>query len=197
MDDFETLLKTIEDLLGFMCSNFKRNYIERRVQSRMNALHITDFKNYNRYLLREPAELEPLRNALTINVTKFFRDKEVFEKLKSDVIPSLLKKRSRLHIWSAGCSSGEEAYTLAILLYEIMRLNSSVSCVIYATDIDRETLARAKEGIYSGSALENVGDSRLKRHFIERDEGIYEIKPHIKNLVKFQIHDLSSSLASF
>ena len=84
----------------------------------MNALNIQNYGVYKRLILTNTGEQEKLRNALTINVTKFFRDPEIFETVKRDIIPEILKKKQKIRIWSAGCSSGEEPYTYAIILYE-------------------------------------------------------------------------------
>jgi chemotaxis protein methyltransferase CheR len=156
----------------------------------MHALNIQDYGVYKRLILANPEEQEKLRNALTINVTKFFRDPEIFETVKRDVFPEILKKKQRIRIWSAGCSSGEEPYTYAIILYELGLVNKSLDGKIYATDIDLEILKRAKEGVYEKAALVNMNEYQIRRYFTARPDGKYEIKPHIKEKVQFQYHDL-------
>ena len=93
-------------------------------------------------------------------------------------------------MWSAGCSSGEEPYSYAIVLYEIGLTNPSMDAMIYATDIDYEILKRAKEGVYERPALDNMNEMQIKKHFTLRPDGKYEIKPHIREKVRFQYHDL-------
>jgi len=190
MDDFHTLTATIERLLQIRCENYKEDYIKRRLSSRMNAVRIKEYLEYNRFLLTNQEEQEKLRNALTINVTKFFRDKEVFELVKRELIPEILKKKQRIRIWSAGCSSGEEPYSYAIILYEIGLTHPSIDGLIYATDIDYEILKRAKEGVYERPALDNMTELQIKKYFTLRPDGKYEIKPHIREKVRFQYHDL-------
>jgi chemotaxis protein methyltransferase CheR len=190
IDDFYILTGTIEKILHIQCGSYKEDYIKRRVSSRMNAVNITDYWEYNRYLIANPNEQELLKNALTINVTKFFRDPEVFEAIRREILPNILKNKERIRIWSAGCSSGEEPYSLAIILYEIGILRPSIDAFIYATDIDREILKRAKEGVYEKSSLENLTEHQLRKHFIERPDGKYEVRPHIKEKVRFHHHDL-------
>jgi chemotaxis protein methyltransferase CheR len=190
MDDFHSLTATIEKILNIRCGNYKEDYIKRRLSSRMNAVNIQDYREYNRYIVANPEEQERLRNALTINVTKFFRDPEVFDTIKREIIPAIIKKKQRIRIWSAGCSSGEEPYSLAIILYEAGILNPALDAFIYATDIDPEILKRAKEGIYDRSSLENINELQVRRHFIERPDGKYEVKPHIREKVRFLHHDL-------
>lgn len=190
MDDFHTLTAAIEKILNIRCCNYKEDYIKRRLSSRMNAVNIQDYREYNRYLVSNPEEHERLRNALTINVTKFFRDPEVFETIKKEILPEIIKKKQRVRIWSAGCSSGEEPYSLAIILHEAGILHPSLDAFIYATDIDQEILKHAKEGIYEKSSLENIKEIQVRKHFIERPDGKYEIRPHIKEKVRFLYHDL-------
>jgi chemotaxis protein methyltransferase CheR len=156
----------------------------------MNSVNIKEYLAYNKYLLATPAEQEKLRNALTINVTKFFRDKEVFETVKRELIPEILKKKQRFRMWSAGCSSGEEPYSYAIVLYEIGLTNPAMDALIYATDIDYEILKRAKEGVYERPALDNMSELQIRKHFTLRPDGKYEVKPHIREKVRFQYHDL-------
>ncbi|HVP94025.1 MAG TPA: protein-glutamate O-methyltransferase CheR [Methanoregulaceae archaeon] len=190
MDEFRALTDTIEHLLHIKCSNYKEDYIKRRLASRMNVLNIQSYSIYKRFILTNNEEQEKLRNALTINVTKFFRDPEIFETIKRDVFPEILKKKQKIRIWSAGCSSGEEPYTYAIILYELGLINKSIDGKIYATDIDLEILKRAKEGVYEKGALVNMNENQIRRYFIARPDGKFEIKPQIKEKVQFQYHDL-------
>jgi len=190
MDEFRTLTANIEKLLHIQCGNYKEDYIKRRLASRMNAVNIKEYGAYNRFMLANTEEQEKLRNALTINVTKFFRDPEVFETIKRDLIPQILKNKQRVRIWSAGCSSGEEPYTLAIILYELSLTNPGMDGIVYASDIDYEILKRAKEGVYEKNTLENMNEAQIRKHFTQRPDGKYEVKPHIKEKVRFQHHDL-------
>lgn len=190
MDDFGRLLAAIEESLGIRCGQYKEDYIKRRLFSRMNATDKKDYADYHAYLLSNPDERERLKNALTINVTKFFRDPEVFEAVKRDLLPSILKKKSRIRIWSAGCSSGEEPYSYAIILSELSFFNKDMNALVIATDIDREILKRAAEGIYERPALENLSESQVRRHFTKRPDGKFEVKPAVRERVRFQSHDL-------
>lgn len=192
MDDFHSLLSTIERTLCIKCSNYKEDYIRRRLFSRMNATQISDYLEYQKFLLSSPEERDKLKNALTINVTKFFRDPEVFDILKKEILPEILKRNTRIRIWSAGCSSGEEPYSYAILLSEIGLLRKDIDGLIYASDIDMEILKKAREGVYERASLDNLSESQKKRHFTLRKDGKYEVKPQIKEKVRFQYHDLMS-----
>ena len=190
MDEFELLLGFIERSLDIRCSQYKEDYIKRRLMSRMNVTKMGTYKDYHAFLRSHPEEKISLRNALTINVTKFFRDPDVFTLLRQEIIPNLLKTKKRIRIWSAGCSSGEEPYSFAIILHEACLLNESVSCTIYATDIDNEVLAKARRGVYEKNALENLSELQRKRHFSLLPDGKYEVKPHLRTNIRFLYHDL-------
>ncbi|HOI12868.1 MAG TPA: protein-glutamate O-methyltransferase CheR [Methanoculleus sp.] len=194
MDAFISLQKSIERLIRIKCSNYKEDYIKRRILSRMRLTNNADFEAYHKYLLANPQEQDLLKNALTINVTRFFRDPEVFEVIRREVLPELVRHKNSIRIWCAGCATGEEPYSLAILAHEQMLLHKDASVTIYATDIDTRALQKAMAGVYDSKALENVDEKRLRKHFISRDDGTFEVRPHIKNLVKFREHDLMSGV---
>src|SRR5690606_26140303 len=112
-----------------------------------------------------------------INVTKFFRDPEVFEVVRREILPDLARSRKNIRIWCAGCATGEEPYSIAILADELTALHKDVNVTIYATDIDTRALQKAMTGVYDRKSLENVSRSRLRRHFISRDDGRFEVRP--------------------
>jgi chemotaxis protein methyltransferase CheR len=190
MDGFDTLKRHIEQTLKIQCGNYKEDYIKRRLLSRMRSTNTTSYEEYLKYLKTTPAELEVLRKALTINVTEFFRDNDVYESLKKEVLPDLFSKRKRLRIWCAGCSTGEEPYSIAMILHDFMAQNKEISAQIFATDIDKIVLAKAQEGIYSQKAMGKLSEVQIQRHFIKLPDGNYQVKPHLKELIRFRPHDL-------
>ena len=192
---FQSVLRTIESKIGIQCENYKKDYLQRRIQSRMRLSKIESYAEYNSLLISNTAEQEALRNALTINVTKFWRDQEVFDLIKREVIPEIKRRKQRVRIWSAGCATGEEPYTLALMCYEAKVLYPDVQMTIFATDIDKEALKKAEDGIYQRKALENLSESQIRRHFDEQQDGSYQVKQHLKDLVKFSRHDLMSGRA--
>jgi chemotaxis protein methyltransferase CheR len=194
MDAFASLQRSIERLVRIKCSNYKEDYIKRRILSRMRLTNTADFEAYHKYLLANPQEIDLLRNALTINVTKFFRDPEVFEVLRREVLPDLATRRKSIRIWCAGCATGEEPYSIAILAHELIALHPDLNVTIYATDIDTVALEKAKAGIYDRKTLENVDEHQLRKHFISRDDGTFEVRPHLKEIIKFRQHDLMSGV---
>jgi chemotaxis protein methyltransferase CheR len=194
MDAFISLQRSIERLVKFKCSNYKEDYIKRRILSRMRLTNTADYEAYHKYLLANPQEIDLLRNALTINVTRFFRDPEVFEVVRREVLPDLARRRGSIRIWCAGCATGEEPYSIAILAHELTALHRDVSVTIYATDIDAVVLQKAMTGIYDRKALENVDERQIRKHFTSHDDGTFEVRPHIRDLVKFRQHDLMSGI---
>jgi len=190
--EFQNLKRTIQKLLNIQCGSYKEDYIKRRVLSRMRITGKTEYNDYNKILVADKNEQELLRNALTINVTKFWRDREVFDLLKGDIIPGIINRKGRIRIWSAGCATGEEPYTLAIILYDLTRLKADTQITIFATDLDREALKKAKTGIYDKRSLENLSEGQVRRHFSEMPDGKFEIKKHIKDMIRFSQHDLMS-----
>jgi chemotaxis protein methyltransferase CheR len=192
--DFNLLKRHVEQLLKIQCSNYKEDYIKRRFLSRMRTTNSSTYGDYLRYLKSHPDENEPLRNALTINVTEFFRDKEVWDEVKNNILPALFQQKKRISIWCAGSSTGEEPYTLAILLYEALANHKELSGTITATDIDEVVLAKAKAGIFEEKAIQKLTTLQIQRHFTKRPDGLYEVKPHLKELLRFRPHDLMSGV---
>jgi len=186
---YEELVKDIEKRLKIQLSSYKIDYIKRRLLSRMNSTRQENYVDYHAYLRKYSEEEEKLRNALTINVTKFYRDIDVFNLVRDVIFPDVLKKKQRIRIWSAGCSSGEEPYTYAMIIYELTR-GVTTGNIILATDIDQEILKKAKEGVYEKSALDNLDPKLVTKHFEQLADGKYKVKDHIKNMVQFQQHDL-------
>jgi len=194
MDDFGLLIRFIEHTLGIRCSSYKEDYIKRRLLSRMRSTDCITYQDYLNYLKANPAELEKLRNALTINVTEFFRDSDVYELIKKEIFPALIQNRKRLRIWCAGCSTGEEPYSLAMILSDLFVQNPQISAQIYATDIDKVVLQKAKEGIYPQKTMLKLSESQIRRHFTKLPDGNFQVKPHLKELIKFHPHDLMSGV---
>jgi chemotaxis protein methyltransferase CheR len=194
MDDFGLLIRFIEHTLGIRCKNYKEDYIKRRLLSRMRSTDSSTYQDYLNYLKANPAELEKLRNALTINVTEFFRDSDVYEVIKKEIFPALIQRGKRTRIWCAGCSTGEEPYSLAMILSDLIAQNPQISAQIYATDIDQIVLQKAKDGIYPPKTMVKLSESQIRRHFTKLPDGNFLVKPHLKELIRFRPHDLMSGI---
>ena len=148
----EALLEYLRRIRGFDFAGYKRGSLERRIAKRIQTLNVEDFKDYIDYLEVHPEEFAQLFDTVLINVTNFFRDTETWDYLAQEIIPRILankKTHDPIRIWSAGCASGEEAYTVAMLLAEAMGIDPfRQRAKIYATDADEEALAQARRGGY-------------------------------------------------
>jgi two-component system CheB/CheR fusion protein len=191
--EFEQLLEYLRRTRGFDFTGYKRTSLMRRVNKRMNMLSIAAYASYIDYLEVHPEEFGRLFDTILINVTCFFRDPSAWEAIREQVIPRFLAgKRSGdpIRIWSAGCASGEEAYTLAIMLAEAVGIDEFRERVkIYATDVDEEALARARQAAYSAKEVANVPPELLEKYF-EENNGRYTFNKELRRSVIFGRHDL-------
>ena len=180
---------------GHDFSQYKPSTVHRRIDRRMAVHQIELVDEYVRFLQSTPAEVEALFRDLLIGVTRFFRDGEAFEYLEGEVIPKLLKEKpvgEPIRIWTAGCSTGEEAYSIAILLVEGMNaLKRHYPVQIFATDIDSRAIAAARAGLYPASIAVDVSAERLARFFTpEADGSAYRIRKSIRDLLVFSEQDV-------
>jgi two-component system CheB/CheR fusion protein len=174
-------------------SLYKKSTIGRRIERRMSQHNIENAEIYARYLKEHPAEVHLLFKELLINVTSFFRDAEAFVALKNDILPLLLKDKSESYVfrvWVAGCATGEEAYSIAILLRELMNeTGQDYKTQIYSTDLDDEAIAVARAGVYPPNIAQDVTPERLRRFFIKEDAG-YRVKKEIREMVVFATQNI-------
>ncbi len=173
-------------------TRYKKATILRRVARRMQLRQLTQFDDYVEVLRDEPLETIALADDLLITVTSFFRDPDVFAALADDVLPSVLADRGHDHIraWSVGCATGEEAYSLAILLLEaVAGLDTPPRVRVFASDLHEASLATARQGVYPASIEQDVGERRLRRWFHEHDGG-YRVRPEVRDVVVFSSHNL-------
>ncbi len=193
----EFLKNKISDERGFNCSYYKESILKRRIDSRMRRAEIDSYRDYVSLLDRSPQEYNALIDTLTVNVTGFFRNPSVFKAMEEVVIPNLLfykkiQSRKVIRVWSVGCASGEEPYSVAILFREL--LGDEIDDYLFfvtATDIDDHMLNKAREGIYTAEQVGNVSKKHLDRYFNEMG-GRYQINDSIKRYVKFRHHDVIS-----
>jgi len=176
---------------------YKESYVKRRIGIRMRARGTSTYSDYLHLLRSEPLEYEDLLRDITINVTHFFRDPETFQIIQEEILPLLIYEKVKnnrrvIRLWCAGCSSGEEAYSYAILLKDLLgeEFNNFIVSV-HGTDIDNKSLAVAKKGRYLPRQIENVKPAFLKR-FFTFDGEMYEVSDEIKDMVHFKKQDLFS-----
>ena len=190
---FEALLDYLRQSRGFDFTGYKRSTLRRRVTKQMQARGINNFDDYLDYLEVHPKEFEVLFNTILINVTSFKRDAEAWDYLEQYVIPSVLNNKAShepIRVWSAGCASGEEAYTLAMLLAECLGTDPFCQRVkIYATDVDEDALSQARQATYEAKALNNLPQSLIDKYF-EPSGDRYTFRPDLRRAIIFSRHDL-------
>ena len=197
--DFVKLVDYLKATRGFDFSGYKPSSLVRRVQRRMQQVHLTSYSDYVDYLEVHPDEFLPLFNSILINVTAFFRDAEAWKALAERILPRVLEgKRPEepVRCWSAGCSSGEEAYTLAMLLAEALgdqKFRQRVK--IYATDVDEEALAQARQGSYTAAQLAEVPEELRSRYFEKNHGERFVFRPDLRRSLIFGRHDLVQDAA--
>jgi two-component system CheB/CheR fusion protein len=192
-ESFEALLNYMRDSRGFDFTGYKRTTLMRRVRHRMNQTGYTAFEQYLDVLQADPDEFTALFNTILINVTDFFRDPEAWDFIRTDVIPALIAERGphdQIRVWSAGCASGQEAYTLAMLLAEALGPADFRQRVkIYATDIDEDALTQARSATYDAKAVESVPED-LRNQYFEDLNGRYVFQKELRRGVIFGRNDI-------
>lgn len=192
-ESFEALLRYMRDSRGFDFTGYKRTSLMRRVRHRMDHAGYRSYEEYLDVLQASSDEFASLFNTILINVTAFFRDEEAWDFVRDEVIPRMLAERGPsdpIRVWSAGCASGQEAYTLAMLLAEALGPDAFRQRVkIYATDIDEEALAEARAATYDARAVESVPPDLLARYF-EQLNGRYIFHKDLRRAVIFGRNDL-------
>ncbi|GAC1683326.1 MAG: hypothetical protein NVS9B3_01210 [Gemmatimonadaceae bacterium] len=192
-DDFRALTDKISRERGFRCSSYKDKCLRRRFAVRMRARGVHTFPDYSRLLDQDPAEYDKLLDALTINVTKLFRNADVYAGIGRHVVPGLLALDvPSVDVWSAGCSSGEEVYSLAILFHQHALASGEPSRLsrvrILGTDIDRESLVAAQNGRYPPDAFDETPEEVRRRYFSA--DAPHAVRPEIKALCRFERRDV-------
>jgi chemotaxis protein methyltransferase CheR len=192
-EDFEALRKLVKDLTGINLSDQKRELVYGRLARRLRTLGLRTFAEYRDLLSSDGGrEISELCNAITTNLTAFFREGHHFDYLREQVLKPLAAQSAatrRVRIWSAGCSTGEEAYSLAMTVIEALPDLPRWDVKILATDLDSDVLERAQRGVYAADRVRALGPQRLSRFFVERRarEGLcYEVTPELTALITFK-----------
>ncbi len=187
------ILLQLRNITGHDFALYKKSTIGRRIERRMLQHSIDDTYVYARYLKEHPDEAHILFKELLINVTSFFRDTAVFEALEKQILPELFKKKidgETFRIWIAGCSTGEEAYSIAILVRELMnKTRQEFKVQFYSTDLDDDAIGKARAGLYPLNIAQDVTPERL-RHFFIKEENGYRIKKDIREMVVFAVQNV-------
>src|SRR5439155_16083 len=190
----ESVLRMLRDQFGLDFSVYKTTTVSRRILRRTDLLGSIDIDEYAERLRVDPNELGALYYDLLIGVTRFFRDPEAFEHLEKHVIPEILDKvpeSEEIRIWVAGCATGEEAYSLAMILFEQLAARGrQLNVKILSTDVHTTSLAKASAGLYAEEQLEHVDDSRRERFFRKNANG-YQISQDLRQLIVFAPHNVT------
>lgn len=192
-DALRDVLTLLRVRTGHDFSNYKRPTLIRRVARHLQIHETDDLKEYLEILREKPEEVLSLLKNLLINVTNFFRDKDAFEALEQKIIPAIFEGKTgedSVRVWIAGCSSGEEAYSVAILLHEqAARLAEPPKVQVFASDVDEDAIAEAREGRYTEAVVADISAARLKQFFI-REGDTYRIRKSIREMILFAPHNL-------
>ena len=190
---FEALKELFAREKGFDLEAYKERCILRRIYLKVRSKGYNDLGTYYRVLSRQPEELEHLFQYLTINVTEFFRNPSAFKYLERNIFPRVMAEHSHhgtFEVWSAGCSSGQEPYSLAItLLRAKKRHRISTQINVFATDVDKAILAKAKAGVFSRESLKNLEEEDIREFFMEGEKG-YSVSNEVRECVTFSVGDV-------
>ncbi len=198
--EFAVLKEYVCHLLDFNIDRYKDTFLQRRFEVRKKIYHLSSYREYLHVLQNNRKERDQLRNELSIHVTEFFRDPSLYIALQNHILPELVNAQDTIRIWSAGCADGKEAYSIAMIANELLKLLSpSKTVTILGTDIDRTCLEQAKAGVYRSALSLKQTDIASQLSFINHPEEYFDIrgntylvKPSLKKLVRFTFHDLTS-----
>ena len=184
---------------GIDLTLYKPSFIKRRLDRRMNILDISEYDMYAKMLIGNHKEFEEISSSLHINVTSFFRDPDVFNTFKTSILPRLfsnLKSSQKIRIWSAGCASGEEAYSVALMIHQAVDKFNIPNVEIIANDVNYDAIQFAQRGKYSSKNIESLPNDVVSNNFHkvidDNDDVHYEIGQHIKKMITFRQGDILS-----
>jgi chemotaxis protein methyltransferase CheR len=179
--------KQVSVLCGIDLSNYKSQQMDRRINSFMSLWNVTNYDEYFDLLQSDLKIRNEFINKLTINVSEFYRNPERFTELQQRIFPELLKRQPSIRIWSAGCSDGSEPYSLAIIAKEL-HVEQQVSIV--GSDIDRQILQKAREGVYSANEVKSMPPELVTKYFLETAGNKFRLLDSIKKMVEFRFQNL-------
>ncbi len=191
--EIDRIIRALSTRMGINFNGYKTSTLYRRIEKRMSDGHFRSIKAYLEHIKNQPEELDVLFQNVLIGVTQFFRDTETFEETRNLLRGLIKQSNNPIRIWVPGCATGEEAYSIAIMIHQLINSDfSKISIQIFATDIDENALQVARRGVYTASAVQNIPEELLTRYF-DKVEGGYELTKVIRKMVLFSRHDLSSN----
>ncbi|MCX7770943.1 MAG: protein-glutamate O-methyltransferase CheR [Proteobacteria bacterium] len=190
-DEFESLRNLIRDKCGIYFDDSSRYILEKRLAGRIKELKFNTFKEYIfflKYDKKKEDEFTFIYDVITTNETYFFREDYQLKAFKEEIIPELIelkKDDKNIRIWSAGCSTGEEPYTIAMIIYEVQDLIKDYRVTIFGSDISQRCLKIAREGIYNANSFRTTSEAIKRKYFDEIEQGKWQVKQNIRELVSF------------
>jgi len=177
-------------------SQYNANFVRRRLNVRLRAKGLKDYLQYTSLLDKDPTEYNALFQSLSINVTEFFRNKDVFDAFYNQILPKLLRasRQDEIKIWSAGCATGEETYSIAMLLNQASESYGRFKFKIMATDVSNKAVETAKKGTYAYSSLKSMPEKFLTKYFQQVSDGNYQLDKKIIDSVIFNVGDILTTL---
>jgi two-component system, chemotaxis family, CheB/CheR fusion protein len=189
----DAIFQLLREDYGIDFSHYKPNTVSRRIERRLSLKRAVDLDDYVERLRNDTEELNSLYRDLLIGVTRFFRDEDAFAQLTKHVLPQIIagkRPHDELRVWVAGCATGEEAYSIAILLHEqLQALGRPISVKVFATDVHRASLEVAGAGFYKDESLADVSPARLQRYFIKKGDG-FQVSQDLRQMIVFAQHNL-------
>jgi chemotaxis protein methyltransferase CheR len=182
MDDYQGFIQSVKNKTAIDLGLYKEAQMKRRLTSLRDKRGFKDFTSYYQSMIKSQELFDEFLERMTINVSEFYRNPKRWEVLEKKILPSLLQSNKRLKVWSAACSTGEEPYTLAMIM---SKLAPQGSFSILATDLDRAILERAKAGIYTDRSIKDVPNDMFEKYFINDGMG-YRIKDDLKKMISFK-----------
>lgn len=186
--EFEEFVRALQTVTGYDLSIYKQRQITRILATLMSRAGVGRYEDYLEILRSSSEVLQDFKNRITINVSEFFRDARLFDDLRDNVLPLLPGEGQFCWVWSAGCATGEEPYSLALMLHHLFKGKGDFH--IMATDIDQAAIEEARQGIYHRNQLKNVPPAMLETYFTRQQDGTHIVREEIKKRVTFKLHNL-------
>lgn len=186
-DNYELFKKDVFQLTKIDLNAYKERQMKRRIDALIGKHKFSAYKDYVQAIKENKELFDEFVNYLTINVSEFYRNPELWKVLEKDIVPELFKKTKTLKIWSAACSTGDEPYSLVMMLNQFLPLSQ---IHIIATDIDKQVLDKARMGLYNDKSLKGLPEGFLKKYFTQVNEHNYQINADVKKCVEFKEHNL-------
>ena len=197
-DNLEIFIAAINKLKGIELGSYRKTFLLRRLNYRIKLTDTEDIFGYLELLKRDEKEFRNFLDVLSINVSEFFRDQEVFDYFRKRCLKQIIERKKFLHgstvrIWSAGCAQGQEPYSLALVLKQELKSEKNLKAQVIATDIDNNTLKKAEAAEYNLRSLKNIKRAVLEKYFTVLDGELFRLNAEIRQIVKFQQLDLINS----